>query len=464
MRFRPTWGGIVLPHLNQHKNGTSVVVAIALLISIGALLRVGVFLISNTDPSSRQLEPDSFGYLTLAASLQSGAGFARDVADAPTHLPIRLPELVRTPGYPAVIALLGAVTGHGQLATILLQHLLNLIASLMAAVACYRLFGARSAVVVVLILTFDLQGIALSNLILTEVTYGFTLLCIAFVVSRVAIEPTWRLAFVAGGLLGVSTLLRPTSIALPTLVGLGLALHGLLRRQRKAIVAACIVALVGNVIEASWIVRNGIVAGEYTLSTAGRVLFVQHASGGLARAKGIPNQIAIDQLTASHGITEARIRFFPLSSTENANVRAFAIDTIRRYKRAFLTEYVIRSTNTLFGPDKQILIVLGLPFVSFGIHPPDRPVAATFPPLSWLLLGFQIAWLAVVYLLGLKTLLLAVRGGRTPMAVWICLSLTTYVIVLSCGFPGDPRYRWPVIPLLTVVAAGSFRSKSHVAS
>jgi hypothetical protein len=464
MRFRPTWGGIAPSPSNQHENGTRVVVAIALLISIGALLRVGVFLISNTDPLSRQLEADSFGYLTLAASLQSGAGFARDVADAPTHLPIPLPELVRTPGYPAVIALLGALTGHGQPATILLQHLLNLIASLMAAVACYRLFGARAAVVVVLILTFDLQGIALSNLILTEATYGFTLLCVALVVSRLAIEPSWRLAFVAGGLLGVSTLLRPTSIALPALVGLGLVLHGLLKRQRKAIVAACIVALVGNVIEVSWIVRNGIVAGEYTLSTVARHNLVLHASGGLARAKGISNQTATDKLTSSLGITEPRIRFFPMSSTENAKVRTFAIDTIRRHKRAFLTEYVIRSINMLFGPDKQILIVLGLPFVSFGIHPPDRPVAATVPPLSWLLLGFQIAWLAAVYLLGLKTLLLAVRDGRAPMAVWICLSLATYVIVLSAGVPGDPRLRWPVIPLLAVVAAASLRSRCHVTS
>jgi hypothetical protein len=445
--------------VDPQKTARNAVILIALLLGIGVVLRLAVFLISNSDPLSRQLEPDSFGYLTLAASLQSGAGFARDVADAPTHLPIRLPELVRTPGYPVVIALLGTLTGHGQLATILLQHLLNLTAALMAGVACYRLFGARSAVVVVSILTFDLQGIALSNLILTEVAYGFALLCIAFVVSRVAIEPSWRLAFAAGGLIGVSALLRPTSIALPTLVGLGLALHGLLRRQRKAIVAACIVALVGNAIEASWIVRNGIVAGEYTLSTVGRHLLVLHASGGLARAKGLSPQTAADQLAGSLGISEARIRFFPMSAAENSRVRTFAVDTIQRYKRAFLTEYVIRSTNTLFGPDKQILIVLGLPFVSFGIHPPDRSVAATVPPLSWILLAFQIVWLAVVYLLGLRTLLLAARDGRTPVVVWICLSLATYVIVLSAGVPGDPRLRWPVIPLLAIVSAASFRPR-----
>jgi hypothetical protein len=153
-----------------------------------------------------------------------------------------------------------------------------------------------------------------------------------------------------------------------------------------------------------------------------------------------------------------------MSSSENSKVRALVIDTIRRYKRAFLLEYMIRSTNTLFGPDKQILIILGLPFVSFGIHPPDRPVTATLPPLSWLLLGFQIAWLAVVYLLGLKTLFLALRDGRTPVVVWICLSLATYVIVLSAGVPGDPRLRWPVIPLLAVVAAASLRSRPHVTS
>jgi hypothetical protein len=305
------------------------------------------------------------------------------------------------------------------------------------------------------ILAFDLQGIALSNLILTEVAYGFILLCIALLVSRLAIEPSWRLAVVAGGVVGVSALIRPTSIALPTVIGLGLALYGLLKRRRKAIAAACLVALVGNAVQASWIVRNGMMAGEYTLSSVGRDLLLLHASAAMARAKGIPVNTATEELSTSLGFTEIQIRSLPMSSEENARIRALSIDTILRHKRDFLVEYLVRSINTFFGPDKSILRVLGLQRVSFNIFSPDQPFPANVSPVSAILLGSQVAWLGVLYLLALKTALLTARDARSPVIIWTCFTLTAYVMALQGGVPGDPRLRWPIIPLVTILAGAS---------
>jgi hypothetical protein len=104
---------LVSPPAEQRKNDRRIATTVVLLLVLGAIFRVGVFLISNADPMFRQLEPDSHGYLTLAASLRSGTGLGRDVASEPTQAPIWTPELVRTPGYPAVIAFLDALTGHG---------------------------------------------------------------------------------------------------------------------------------------------------------------------------------------------------------------------------------------------------------------------------------------------------------------------------------------------------------------
>src|SRR5688572_13490652 len=132
---------LVSPPVEQRKNGRRIATTLVLILLIGAILRAGVFVISNADPMSRQLEPDSLGYLTLAASLRSGTGFGRDVAREAKQTPVWTPELVRTPGYPALIAFLDALTGHRQMAAVVLQHLLSITASLMAGVLCFRFFG-----------------------------------------------------------------------------------------------------------------------------------------------------------------------------------------------------------------------------------------------------------------------------------------------------------------------------------
>jgi 4-amino-4-deoxy-L-arabinose transferase-like glycosyltransferase len=378
------------------------------------------------------------------------------------------PELLRTPGYPSVIAVLEALTGEGQMATLVLQHVLGITICILAVIACWKFFGAQSALLAACLLAFDVQGIALSNVILTENVYGFLVLCAALIITKLVRKPSAQLAIIAGVLLGLSALVRPTSIALPTMIAVGLGCYALLKRQRNALVAACLLGLVGNAIEASWIIRNGLATGEYTLSCVGRnSLLLYHAAGALARAKDISERSAMEQQASALGFTEGQIRFLPLSPMENSRIQRLAFDVIWRYKREFLVDYTIRSVNTLFGPEKEILTVLGLPWINFGIHPTtlssnvvivgaERGGAQTVSPFAWLLLGAQIVWLGTIYILMLRTVLLAARGRRTPVIVWICLSLAIYVIVLSSGSPGDPRLRWPIMPLLVIVAAASF--------
>jgi hypothetical protein len=87
MTFRTAPESALAPPVEQRKNGGRTTTTIVLILVLGAILRVGIFLISNADPISRQLEPDSLGYLTLAVSLRSGTGFGRDVAGEPTQAP-----------------------------------------------------------------------------------------------------------------------------------------------------------------------------------------------------------------------------------------------------------------------------------------------------------------------------------------------------------------------------------------
>lgn len=77
--------------------GNSVTIAIAIVITIGVIVRASCLLISTQDPSSRKLEDDSHGYLTLAGNLVDGKGFGRYVTIQPDGPMIWTPELLRIP-------------------------------------------------------------------------------------------------------------------------------------------------------------------------------------------------------------------------------------------------------------------------------------------------------------------------------------------------------------------------------
>src|SRR5438128_286879 len=92
-------------------------VILLLVVALALCVRGFFFFASLTDPDVRQIESDSRGYLALARSLEHGDGFARDVDIEPGKPPVWRPELCRTPGYPAVIAIMHWLFGRDQLAT-----------------------------------------------------------------------------------------------------------------------------------------------------------------------------------------------------------------------------------------------------------------------------------------------------------------------------------------------------------
>ena len=200
------------------------------------------------------------------------------------------------------------------------------------------------------------------------------------------------------------------------------------------------------------------VCGEYTLSCISRdALLNWHAAGALARHEGISREAAARLLADTVGVTDVQIRHLPLSAEENARLRRVALDTIWRCRSAFVTGAAVCGTNMLFGPDKNLLATLGLPTVEFGIMKERKTQTNEVPVVSWMLLGSQCVFLGVIYLLVLRTIYQTLRLRSCPAVVAVCLGFAMYVLILSSGLIGDPRYRWPTVPLLTVAAAASLR-------
>jgi hypothetical protein len=424
-------------------------------LTLTIVLRLIFFVASSADPGSRQLTDDSPGYLLLGKNLAEGRGFGRASPGTPW-----LPEILRTPGYPVLLALLERATGNAQTAVLVVQHLLGVALVGILTVVSGRTFGPRAAWGAGILAALDLQGIVLSNLVLTESIYGFMLLLCVLLAARVLATPSIGWAVLCGIVAGSSALVRPTSIALPTMLGLLIMGRGLFKgegallRRRETLIAGLVVAIIGEVIIGGWIVRNGRTTGEYVLSTVARgQLLYCHASETLAWARGQKGrEEAYQELCARLGLQSEQVKMHALSPEKNAEIRQLTLETIRAHPSAFAVNTVLKTANTIFAPEKRVTRIFGLPALSFGFLNPRGRTAPPSPLVAGIIL-FQVVHLAVLFGLALRTLWNAVRRRIAPPLVWLGLAVTLYIFVLSIGPPGDPRYRWPVIPLLILIAA-----------
>jgi hypothetical protein len=262
-------------------------------------------------------------------------------------------------------------------------------------------------------------------------------------------------ACLGGMMLTVATLIKPSSICLALLGALIPLYYGISRLQWRSALAGVVLILTGNSLVFGWILRNGQVAGEYVLTSIPRYqLLNEHAAWALSRAKNISPEIARRGLTASIGLTPGQVRYAPLSADQERRIRNIARETIRENVTVFLHFSLIRSINVLFGPDKNILRAPGLPPVSFGFMG-DRYASPRNSLLAWLFLIPQCVHLSVVYVLVVRSLVLFTFQMRVHVLAGVCLLFAVCLLGLSLGAPGDPRYRWPVVPLLIILGAAT---------
>lgn len=425
---------------------------------VAAAVRAPCFLISCQDPS-RQIDEDSPSYLRLGYEVADGHGFGRPVALKPGEPEQWLPELFRTPGYPAIIAAAQLLTGRAVLSVIALQNILGVaMCGGLYLVGC-RHFGPGTGLVLGLLAATDLQAVALSNKLLTDFPFEFIVFAALALAGRLPDKPSLPLAAAAACLIGLAAWVRPTGIALPIVFGVCLLAAGLWRRNGRLAATALIVAVLGSGIVGAWIVRNGLVRGDYVLTSVARYNHVAYfGAHTLQHAEGISHQAARARLCDEIGLTEHEILYRPMSRQEKRRLGSTVHRVIAQHPGTFLWISAKDSANLYFGPDKSILSALGLPHISFGIVRQSSNTSS--PWISWLLLGWETFWLFVVYAMVLRTLFQRLRRRRVPAVVWMGLLVALYILLVSSGPIGDPRMRGAAIPALLLVAAASLGSRT----
>ena len=443
--------------------------ALALLASVvllGLLFRLAP--IFRSDLSFAFHPDDSFEYIELAAGLRSGCGFARL-----EHGVCQKPEILRTPGYPAFLALLPNL--RAILAT---QAILGILSCLIV-VSWLWYYDCRTAAVAASVLAvFDVPSIVMSNSVMSETLFGFVLVgaMVPCVFERMRSSRPFLSAAIAGILGGIAVLIRPIGAILPFLLPIPfLATRAISRRNR--IVAAGATLFLAFVIPFLWSVRNYRVAQFAGISTVGAInLYYYRAANAVAREQGVLLEDTQKAFGKQLGVTYDHIY--------DANVQSDAL--IKKMNHLSIGILKNRWPEALAMTLQSLIYLAVAPMRSplarmLGTKGESSGIGLSGGALSFSRIrgALQRTWespgltfavvvevvLTVAVWMGVLLALVRVPTQLSQYSVPVVFLTATALLLLAlaAGGEADVRFRAPISPLLAGVAAlGYFppRSKS----
>lgn len=419
---------------------------LALIVAAAAAANFVYFVCSNGD----YLYPDSATYLGPAKMLLSGHGFA---------LKPGVPEMLRTPGYPLLLALFGART----VPVIVLQHLFNV--ALAVAIYLFALRRGRFvAVAAALLFALDPPSIHYANKVLTETLFT-ALLFVAFWMGTRSVYPERsegsaeqaRLtmpssagppsipryardklihASLHGVLAGALVLTRPVAIVYFAVVAIVFALTRVPRRTIALFTAAALV------LPLAWAVRNKIEGGDFTVSVIGaNNLLMYRAAGVMAILDegDFERDLATEQrdlLEETHDVLQQK-EHVAAAEDLSEGVRAPYYSAMAR--RVIVQHPIAFALLTLRG-----LLV--------NVFDSDWDSIMIVSRLDSRTIQIALdAFVAVVFALAVVGVVVLWRGDR-PLALLLA-GTVAYFLLISAGGEAEARFRVPVVPEIAIAAA-----------
>ena len=431
----------------------------AVLARLAVLLRAPAFVIADSD-----------NYYLPAYQLARGIGFDLD--------------LRRTPGYPLFVALTINLLGEDLSALVFAQHLLGVGTCVLTAWLGLRLFGPWTGLLSGLLTASAAPLLVAEHYVMAEALFVPLLVAtIAVLCWAMQRRETWPM-LLGGALIGVSALTRPIGLVLLCAIVPAL----LVGEGRARVLPRALAALLGTaVVLVPWMSRNAVVHGSFSAegnlgqTLVGRTMrhdrgfqFENSADADPARQRA--REIMRDGRGSFVSPVRERIkRELGLADAEaNGLMRDLAIEAVQRQPG-----YYVVSSLSNFGR-----LALGNPErlrdhwstrrdsrnreeweshheIRHLLGPPSPSQERQYGIVDTLLNLYQPARLGVAVptlaLIGLAALLLPVNGGtRSLPAIGTLIGLTAIgLLAASAALVAPlPRYRYPVEPLINLLAAG----------
>lgn len=210
---------------------------------------------------------DQGGYQRLGAVLATTGEFTR-YPDAPVFVP----EVIRTPGYPAFVAAVYLVFGVGnQMAVAMCQAVVFAVLCLLVLALARRVTDERTATGAALLTALFSPLPYFGALALTELWTAFVA-TLAMLAALRAVQTKAPSAYaLAGFLFSLTTLVRPAFVLLPFFLVVSVPILVRDQRDTRALRGWAVLALVASLTLAPWFAYNYVNLGTLTLSPAGGV-------------------------------------------------------------------------------------------------------------------------------------------------------------------------------------------------
>jgi hypothetical protein len=209
---------------------------------------------------------DQGGYKQLGAAMARSGEFTR-FPDSPTFIP----EVIRTPGYPAFVAVVYRLFGQHTLPVAIAQAFVFVLICLIVYAITRRLAGDRPAIVAAIMTALFPPLPYYGALVLTEVWTTFVLMAAMLVCLRAVQRGRTRDFVIAGLLFSCATLVRPAFILLPFGLAIAMPLLVPAERNRRRLGQWSALALVAALTMVPWFTYNYVYLGRFTLSPAGGI-------------------------------------------------------------------------------------------------------------------------------------------------------------------------------------------------
>lgn len=409
---------------------------------------------------------DQGGYQRLGEVLATTGQFTR-YPDAAVFVP----EVIRTPGYPAFVAAVYLVFGVGnQMAVAVCQAVVFALLCLLVLALARRVTDERTATGAALLTALFSPLPYFGALALTELWTALvaTLAMLAAVRAvQTKVVATYALA---GFLFSLTTLVRPAFVLLPFFLAIGLPLLVREQREARAIRGWATLALVAGLTLAPWFAYNYVNLGKLSLSPAGGVGRGTWEAAWQGRWAGRTQAALTDAATtaATRDELDARVRVIAAETSSDAELMlTYAhewrdihdlwdtpTDPVERARARILADQAYLDAGLKHiraDPAGHVIRRLTRgPFVLWAAEIPVRYSLINRLPT----LVIRGIWLAQVVLLWLAAIgaVHLYRTGRRLEATLLVLPLI-YVTGVHLPLLCEARQSLPVKPIVLALAA-----------
>lgn len=412
-----------------------------------------------SDPS-RFMTRDSTDYHNSAVSLVRTGNFS-----VSSKFP-RIPETIRTPGYPAFLATVYAIFSEQPSAGILVQLFISLGTIVLTYGIAREIWGVRIALLAATILVADIVSFSYSLLLLSETLFTFFIcLTISSCLCFAHKDQKNAYAFITGFFLAIATVVRPIAYYLIFCITFLFLCRAITQglKWRQIFVLSLSIILPFVLVVGGWQLRNYYLTGSAEFShIVGINMLFYRGAGVLALREDISLEEAGDILAGGPKkdlIQKARLQPEKhLGEIMKKQGMAFII------KHPFLyLKVVLRGVlSTLIGSgEHRFFRLLGIPTGKTGplgdfvrLSPKEYVGMWIFQkPLNFFTFLLAILYLGTIYAGNVYWLRSSLKVQNFRFIHILIFTVCFYLLLISAGPEAGSRFRLPIMPFLSIYAA-----------